>query len=151
MKTRTSAALLLVVCMVLALLLSLGRADTSRSVGLNGGTNNVAAKATNYYTGSDYVMSLSGHRLVSVQPVFSMFSAGATSNVVFLIDVSLDATNWFTNFYTLAIAGNGTTAAFALTNYDFGAIQYLRWGGVRNTNEVAATNLAVWVGFKPGL
>lgn len=156
-------ALLLVLSLFLLLLFTApARAEWKYIDGLNNGnatvggttTNNVAANSTNYFIAagqSMYQARIGTAQTIALQPNFKMFSSGATSNVCFLVDLSVDGITWKTNAHTIAFPGSGTTQVYEFTNVAAQAYEWFRIGGIRNTNTVAATNIGVAFSVKPGI
>lgn len=113
---------------------------------LDGGTNNIAATTTNSYSFSYHVRGSQ----ISVQPVFKLTGAGTTA-LVFVLDTSLDNSNWKTSAHRIGLAAAGTTSVTTISNITVGAIGYVRLASVENDNANAVTNLTVIFSSKDGL
>jgi hypothetical protein len=109
---------------------------------ISGGTNNVAATATNTYTLP--VMNLRQDEQIGVAISFKMPVAG-NSNCTVRFARSLNGTTWET---TPSLVVTATTTNF-VTNLTFGATGYLRPATVENVNIVALTNVTVSYSIKP--
>lgn len=109
---------------------------------ISGGTNNVAATATNTYTLP--VMNLRQDEQIGVFISFKMPVAG-NSNCTVRFARSLNGTTWET---TPSLVVTATTTNFC-TNLTFGAVGYLRPATVENVNIVALTNVTVSYSIKP--
>jgi len=139
MKTIQTALLTL-------LLLCVSTMANAQSYGvvtlISGGTNNVAAAATNTYTVP--VMRLLQDEQIGVFVSFKMPVAG-NSNCTVRFARSLNGTTWET---TPSLVVAATTTNF-ITNLTFGATGYLRPSTVENVNAVALTNVTVSYSIKP--
>lgn len=115
---------------------------------LNGGTNNILASTVRNVTN---VITTTRGRYVTLSATQAAVSAGATSNTLFIIDRSIDSSNWELGAYTFFATVNGTTAQTTTTNIDVGAYGFLRQRVFQNTNTVPVTNVTFQWSVKTGL
>jgi hypothetical protein len=114
---------------------------------MNGGTNNVAATATNTY-GNQFRIDVPKAEYVDLYLSMALSGAG-TSGVRFSLAQGADESTFETNnTYQFILLGNGTTPVNLVTNINVGAIPYLKLMNVGNSNAVAVTNITVSYGFK---
>lgn len=128
--------------------LTLGGVTTGQAAG-------VIALATNVY---DSVVVTRGQH-ATIQVSFDA-PASSTSNLVVRVDTSVDngggggvaaITNWFPNVLVYPIAAVGITRQTHVTNFNFGAVGYLRIT-LCNTNAAGTlTNIVAKVAQKPGI
>ena len=115
----------------------------------NGGTNNISATATNTYT--NLWWDASGYTTVgfAVNYNFTLAPVGVTPSVPFLIQRSIDNTNWESQGPLLVFTANGATNnCTALTNFTVGGTPFYRIFAAQNTNSAAVTNLQISVSLK---
>lgn len=149
MKRFLSSLIALIALAAVSTARAQGYSAYSAEILLSGGTNNIAAAATNTYTTGN-VMSLTRQREVGLLFSFNLQSASSSTHTI-LFSSSVDGTNWKTNDagYTLSLAANGTSTVLFTTNLTVGAIGYLRLESISNTNAaIALTNLAVLYSIK---
>ena len=115
---------------------------------LNGTTNNILASTVRNVTNT---ITTTRGRHVTLSATQAAVSAGATSNTLFIIDRSIDASNWELGAYTFFAAVNGTTATTTTSNIDVGAYGFLRQRVFQNTNTVPVTNVVFQYSVKTGL
>lgn len=138
---------------------------------LTGGTNAVAAASTNTYyqvvfttnvvsgVSTTIVSSVSSSalgpaimnsRYISVQPEFSLMSGigGATSNVTFRIDGSVDGAIWNIGVSNITVAASTGTNNVGYAIIDTGGAIFWRVGIIGNTNFFILTNVACPFGKK---
>jgi hypothetical protein len=117
---------------------------------LNGGTNNVAAVATNNYSG--VVFDFSKTTDATLQVSFASTGTNVTTST-FVFDESADSVNWQTSFLTLNVAGNGTNTVVCTTNLLSGfRAPFVRLSSCGNTNStIALTNVTVKAFSKTGI
>lgn len=145
---------LMLVVFALALLSSGAQAQSYNLVSIltppTGGTNNIAASTTN---SSTYAVRLDApikSQHIGLQATFKLTGSG-TSASVFVFDKSLDGANWETGAYRLSATANGTSSVTAVTNFQVGAIGYLRLSSIENPNGTAMTNIVVKYSQKTGI
>lgn len=136
----------------LAVGLSLGGQAEAQGIeyvaGLNGGTNRILLATSNIYTAT---IPVAYSREVFIQCSFKMTGAGATSNVWFYLDSSVDNSVWLPQTHVLGKAANGVSEVVMQTNITVGAQPYLRLSSIYNTNTIAVTNLTFRYSTKRGL
>ncbi len=115
---------------------------------LTGDTNVIAASTVRNLTNT---IGVTRGANITLQATLTAVSSGATSNAVFIIDRSVDASNWELGAYTFFAAVNGTTATTTTTNINVGAFGYLRQRVFQNTNTVVLTNCTLKYAVKTGL
>lgn len=109
---------------------------------LNGGTNNVAAAATNTYT-VDFVLPANSGA-VTLQAKAALTGAG-TSALAFNVGKSVDGVA-YTAWTNVSITMSGTTTNQAILDVNPGGARFYRVTSVGNPNASAATNLSFTVG-----
>ena len=110
---------------------------------LSGGTNNLAALATN----AAVIQNVSEWNALSLQ-VTAKGQSGNASNAQFYVYRSIDAENYETDPTTvLQLRLNGTTTQSALTNVDSTGAASIKIVPA-NTNAVAVSNIVLKVRFK---
>lgn len=121
---------------------------------MSGGTNNVAAVATNTYTaGALCIAEGAASQFTAIQISYAFHAApvGAAPSVQFTLKRSLDNSNWEdTAFHTLLATGNTNTTIW-LTNLAPCSVPYLCISEIRNTNSAVITNITVKAASKPGI
>lgn len=111
---------------------------------INGGTNNIAASATNTYN-IDFVLP-QNTRMLSLEAVAALNGAG-TGTGKFNLSKSVDAsTNSYVAVTNVTLTFNGTTAVQAIVDVDPGGARYWRWTTGANTNSAAMTNINLTAG-----
>lgn len=107
---------------------------------LNGGTNNVAATATNTYA---ITMDVGRQAFTGLQ-ITTAFTGAGTGTLQLRFARSVDGVTWETNpgVIVQTAAGNGVTPVTSFAVQQVDGIRFLRLVGVANTNAVAATNIA---------
>ena len=71
--------------------------------------------------------------------------ADATNTLKATFSYSNDKLTWFTSPKTMALEGLGTLSASCISNWDIGAIRYLRLDTLNNTAHAVPTNVNVIV------
>lgn len=122
--------------------------DTGPVANLIGGTNRILLATSNVYTAD--IPAQRGSQ-VAIQCSFKMTGAGATSNIWWYVDASVDGSTWNPRVHTLGAAANGTTQVIFQTNINVGAMPFLRLSSVYNTNTIAVTNLDMRYAIKTGI
>lgn len=74
----------------------------------------------------------------------------AASNVVVQLEKSIDSTNWAT-LDSISVLANGTNTVTYVTNYDVGAIPYIRVARIINANLTNVVGLNFWISRKRGI
>lgn len=143
-KIKTAARLAIAVTMI-GIGVSDVKAQSTVQI-LTGGTNNIFLATSNNYN-VPFSAAYSTKMAIAMSAVGP---AGATSNLWFYVDRSVDNITWQTNAITLGAAGNGGFL-LAITNIDVGAMPYFRLRSIFNTNTVAFTNVTFSVTTKRGL
>lgn len=115
---------------------------------LTGDTNVIAASTVRNLTNT---IGVTRGANIAFSATLTAVSSGATSNALFIIDRSIDASNWELGAYTFFAAVNGTTATTTTTNINVGAYGYLRQRVFQNTNTVTLTNCTLKYAVKTGL
>lgn len=116
---------------------------------LNGGTNNVAASTTNSYT-THAVFTAAYSSDIALQPIFKLTGSG-TSAVVFVFDISLDGSNWYSSAFTISVTAAGTSTVTKTASQSLGSQPYVRLSSIQNPNASAITNLSLVATMKRGL
>ena len=83
---------------------------------------------------------------VTIQATTKLTGAG-TSGIGYVIDTSVDNSNWSTTPNQFWRAANGATAVSHLTNFNITSAPFVRLT-VHNTNSVAVTNSTITVNVK---
>ncbi|MDB6017677.1 MAG: hypothetical protein JWR19_2166 [Pedosphaera sp.] len=123
-------------------------AQSFKPTTLNGGTNFIAATATNTYTGVTVVALRS--RMVTLQPSFALTGAG-TSAVTFTVNGSTDGAIYTNGITRMPVTANGTNVVSGLFTIDTGGYTFISIGTGENLNATVATNVTVNAGMKQGL
>jgi hypothetical protein len=114
---------------------------------LNGGTNNIASTTTRNFT---IPLSITRGSQMAIQ--LSCKALGATtSNVTVNMDESVDNVIWEASKRSFVLALNGTSVVNVVTNYNFGAVPFVRISSIQNGAGEAITNIVVKYSVKPGL
>jgi hypothetical protein len=115
---------------------------------VNGGTNNIAAGATNVYTNSIISPVKSEYLAVGVGYNFTVAPIGVTPTATLRLQRSLDGSNWESTPFHVLSPNGATNSVVWVTNFVIGASQYFRVSGVENTNSSAITNFTIWYALK---
>lgn len=136
----------------LAVILILGHSASAQSdinlITFWGTTNNFSASSVRQSTN---VITVTKGVNVAIAVTTQATAAGATSNMVFIVDSSIDAANWRLGTHNVQAQVAGTTATTTITNFNLGAINFLRLREAQQTNSVAVTNVIFKTSVKTGL
>lgn len=131
------------------LLIAMAIPSSAQSYGtataISGGTNNVAAGATNTY--SSPVFDLRREPQIALLISYKQATAGS-SNITVRFRKSIDNSTWEVT-PSIVIFANSTN--FVTNVGDIGAVGYIRPATVENTNALAITNVTVVYSIKPSL
>lgn len=89
-------------------------------------------------------------RNVAFQFSYALAGSVTASNVTVVLEKSIDTTNW-TTLDTIGLLSANTATVSYVTNYDVGAIPYLRVGRIINANLTNVVGLSFWMSRKRGL
>lgn len=115
---------------------------------ITGGTNNIAAGATNVYTNVVISPTRSEYLAFSVNYNFTVAPIGVTPTVTLRLQRSLDNSNWEATPAVILSPNGATNNVVWVTNIVAGSVPYYRVSGVENTNSSAVTNFALLWGVK---
>jgi hypothetical protein len=115
-------------------------------------SNNIAgATATNV----NYAVSMENSAQVAVQVWAKGVSDANTNTLSLTFGYSLDNANWHAAQRSISFANTGTTAVNVISNWNIGAVKYIRLSAITNATLDATTdtniNLYVAVSKKPRL
>ncbi len=128
------------------------QAQTVFTTIVNGGTNNVAASTTNDYSALSVHFTFPRHQDATFQAGAKLTaSSGGASNIVFVLDSSVDASNWVLAVTNVTVAATSNSVISAKTDLNTGGSMFWRLNSIRDANGVAATNLYLSAGARPGL
>lgn len=114
-----------------------------------GSTANIASPATNTTYASTVIYAGKAQN-VGLLLSFKAISA-ATGTIDFVIDKSIDNSNWDLAVKTFTMTANGTTTVTLNTNFSTAPYGYWRIGKIVDTNSVALTNLVIKYSVQNGL
>lgn len=113
------------------------------STGLSGGTNNIAATATNTYTGVTFALP-SNARTVSLEATAALQGAG-TSAMTFAVSKSVSGIAYVA-VTNVVVTANGTNTVNAVVDIDPAGARFWKVTTGANLNATAATNVTFTVG-----
>lgn len=107
---------------------------------MSGGTNTVAASTT---SAVNLPTAVSQQTDAGLQ-ISLASTAGATGNVTFLLDRSVDGQTYETSpYFSITVAYNGTSTVTVFTNLDVRGVGTLRLKSIQTPATYAATNISV--------
>lgn len=115
---------------------------------LFGGTNGIAATATNTYSlGSNYVYSFYNTTHAGIQPVVKLGGAG-TSAVTFKFSTSMNGIDWLTNTVSVAVTAAGTLQTSSILATNWSAVSAFRLESIENANANPVVSCNIYFNTK---